>query len=148
MSTFDDVRTELEALHAFFVRWFGGDVPATDDVFAEGLVDRLDPTFVIVQPAGQLMSKADIERGIRAGYGKSPGFRIAIRNVVVQRELADILVVTYEEWQRNAQASEPPDNGRAATVLFRREADGTLRWLHVHETWLPEKVMQAGPYDF
>jgi hypothetical protein len=23
-----------------------------------------------------------------------------------------------------------------------------LRWLHVHETWLPQAVMAQGPYDF
>lgn len=40
----------------------------------------------------------------------------------------------------------PPDNGRVATVLFRETEP--LRWLHIHETWLPESVQSAGPYDF
>jgi hypothetical protein len=24
----------------------------------------------------------------------------------------------------------------------------SLRWFHIHETWLPEVVMSAGPHDF
>lgn len=56
------------------------------------------------------------------------------------------VLVTYEEWQRHALASMPPDNGRLSTALFDC-ADG-LRWLHVHETWLPAAQMAAGPYDF
>ena len=59
------------------------------------------------------------------------------------------MLATYEEWQRNALASTPPDNGRVATVLFEDDrAEDRLRWLHIHETWLPEEVMAAGPYDF
>ena len=45
-----------------------------------------------------------------------------------------------------ALASTPPDNARVATVMF-HHAD-RLKWLHVHETWMPTEVMAAGPYDF
>ena len=55
-------------------------------------------------------------------------------------------VATYEEWQRNALASEPANNGRIASVLF--ATSDALQWVHVHETWLPADVMAAGPYDF
>ena len=60
---------------------------------------------------------------------------------------SDLIAATYEEWQRNALASTPKDNGRIATVLFRREEE-RLRWLHLQETWLPDERMRAGPFDF
>ncbi|MGB1016836.1 MAG: hypothetical protein ACPG4T_22035, partial [Nannocystaceae bacterium] len=80
-------------------------------------------------------------------YGNSPGFAIAIRRVQVRWQRGTTILATYEEWQRNARRSTPPDNGRAATVLF--EDLGTrLSWLHIHETWLPAEIMAAGPFDF
>ena len=60
--------------------------------------------------------------------------------------IGDIIVATYEEWQRNALASKPADNARIATVLFRKEE--SLKWLNVHETWMPETAAPAGSYDF
>ena len=83
---------------------------------------------------------------MRRAHGSNPDFRIAIRNVVVRRVMPDVVLATYEEWQRNALASTPPDNARLATVAFARTEP--LRWLHVHETWLPGEVAAAGPYDF
>ena len=69
-----------------------------------------------------------------------------MRAFQVRREFDGYLLATYEEWQRNGLASTPFDNGRLATVFF---ATGErLRWLHIHETWLPQEVMAAGPYDF
>jgi hypothetical protein len=147
MSDLERVTAEIEALHAFFVEWFTGTVPEADARFEAGLTARLDPDFVIVQPGGEELSGPTIVKGIRAAYGGSDGFRIAIRNVRVLRRIADVLVVMYEEWQVNARFSSPPNNGRLSTALFRDEGD-RLRWLHIHETWLPEDVMTAGPYDF
>lgn len=64
----------------------------------------------------------------------------------MRRAFPGYVLATYEEWQRNAIASKPADNGRIATALFR--AREQLRWIHVHETWLPRDVMAAGPFDF
>ncbi|PRP95842.1 hypothetical protein ENSA5_37110 [Enhygromyxa salina] len=148
--TANRVRAEIEALHEFFVSWFTGAVENDDDVFQRGFARRFDPGFVLVPPAGTLMSLPRLTRAIREGYGQNPDFRIAIREVVLRREIGDLVLVTYEEWQRNAKASTPADNGRAATAVFKadRVAPGGLAWLHVHECWLPREVMAAGPYDF
>ena len=140
------VREEVERLHRFFVAWFSGACANESLVFERELLHRLDEQFVLVPPAGTLLSRDDLSNGIRAAHNSNPDFRIAIRNLRVRRTWERHLLATYEEWQRNARASTPPDNGRIATVLF-EFADG-LKWLHVHETWLPEPVMQAGPYDF
>ena len=138
------VRREVEALHEFFVGWFAGELP--EEALNSAFVDRLGADFVLIPPGGIVVGRQDIANAIRDSRGSNADFRIAIRDVQIRQILDDYLVVTYEEWQRNALQSSPPDNGRLATALFRRGPP--LEWLHVHETWLPEAVMAAGPYDF
>ena len=138
------VRDEVERLHEFFVGWFAGELPEAS--LDTGFVAHLGAEFVLIPPGGIVLSRDDIAEAIRQSYDSNPEFRIAIRDVQIRQELDDYLVVTYEEWQRNALQSSPPDNGRLATALFRRGPP--LEWLHVHETWLPKEVMAAGPYDF
>lgn len=141
-----EVRDEIEALHCFFVDWFTGKNAHTEAVFERDFVGRFEEQFLLIPPGGTLLDLATLAGAIRSRHASNPDFRIAIRNVVVRRTWDHHVLATYEEWQRNALASTPPDNGRLATVLF--EHKSKLRWLHVHETWLPEAVMQAGPYDF
>jgi len=140
------VKAEIEALHGFFVGWFGGSLPSDAGTFDANFAARFDEEFILIPPAGITQRCEDFFPQVRSAHASNPSFRIAIRNVQVRREERGLVLATYEEWQRNALASTPPDNGRVASVLFRR-AEG-LRWLHVHETWLPEEVMRAGPYDF
>lgn len=140
------VQNEIEALHEFFVRWFSCVAPNSDDYFAAEFSRRFDEAFVLIPPAGTMLDLNALTRSIRGAYASNSDFRIAIRHVKVLRQWEDHVLATYEEWQRNALASSPPDNGRVATVLFR--VSKTLTWLHVHETWLPQNVMEAGPYDF
>ena len=147
MTTHERVAAEIEALHVFFVQWFSGAIIEDESAFDQGFLSRLDPASVLIPPAGNVLPMAELASGIRSAHGSNPQFRIAIRNVQVRWEFGDHIVATYEEWQRNALASTPPDNGRVATVLFHDSA-GTLIWRHIHETWLPENVMSAGPYDF
>jgi hypothetical protein len=138
------VRREVEDLHRFFVRWFSGALPESE--FDAGFLSRFDPDFMLVPPAGIRLDLTALESSVRRGHATNPDFRVAIRNVRIQRILPGHILATYEEWQRNALASTPPDNGRIATVLF--EDSEPLRWLHIHETWLPADVAAAGPYDF
>ena len=138
------VRAEIEALHEFFVGWFSGALAA--DAFEAGFSARFDPQFLLVPPAGTLRSLPQLTESVRARHATNPEFRIAIRNVKLRRRLDGHLLATYEEWQCNALASRPPENARIATVLFRDVRP--LRWLHIHETWLPEAIARAGPYDF
>ena len=138
------VQEEIEALHEFFVGWFSGRLPV--EGFEEGFLARFDPDFLLVPPAGSLLTLGDLASGVRSAHATNPEFRIAIRNVTVRRVLDRHVLATYEEWQRNALASTPPENARLATVLF--EISEPLRWLHVHETWMPKDLALAGPYDF
>jgi hypothetical protein len=138
------VRQEIESLHGFFVGWFSGALPETD--FEEGFLRRFDPDLILIPPAGVRLGLEDIASSVRQAHASNPTFRIAIRSVQIQRIFDRHILATYEEWQRNALASTPPDNGRIATVLF--EHTEPLRWLHIHETWLPAAIAAAGPYDF
>ena len=142
-STQDRVRREVEELHEFFIGWFTG---ALDEgVFNSTFLPRFSPDVVFIPPAGKLLGFEDLNSLIRAGYASNPAFRIQIRNVRVWNEFDGYILATYEEWQRNALASSPPDNGRIATVLLSADA---LKWHHIHETWLPDEIIEAGPYDF
>jgi hypothetical protein len=139
-----EVRDEIVALHEFFVGWFSGRL--SESSFEVEFTRRFDPEFVLIPPAGVLLNLRDLQQGLRARHGSNPNFGITIRNIRVLWVRDDLVLATYEEWQRNALASTPPDNARIATVLFQR--GGHLTWLHVHETWMPHEVMAAGPYDF
>ena len=138
------VRREVEDLHRFFVGWFRGDLPASD--FEPQFLARFSPDLVFVPPAGRLLGLQDLASMVRDGYASNPDFAVQIRNVTIRRELAGHALLTYEEWQRNALASRPANNGRLATALF--TTGEPLRWLHIHETWLPAEVMAADGYDF
>lgn len=138
------VRDEVEALHRFFVGWFSGQ--ATHETFDSEFLRRFAPEFLLVPPAGVLLSLEELASAVRRGHGSNPDFRIKIRNVNIRWEMSEEVLATYEEWQRNALASTPPDNARIATVLFRKGEP--LQWLHVHETWMPGPIASAGPYDF
>lgn len=146
----ETVRAEIEGLHEFFIDWFTGSCENSDSVFHERFRDRFSADFLLIPPAGVIVDLAEMTAAIRSGYDGSPGFRIAIRNVTIRQQFEGHLLATYEEWQVNATNSTPPNNGRVATVLMRTDENrpSGLRWLHVHETWLPAEVMAAGPYDF
>jgi hypothetical protein len=140
----ESIKHEIEALHAFFVAWFTGQ--AAESQFGAEFLGRFDPDFHLIQPAGNVLKLKDIAEAIRSRYASNPDFRIAIRNVQILRILPGHVLATYEEWQRNALASTPANNARLASALF--SADLPHRWVHVHETWLPEAIARAGPYDF
>lgn len=138
------MRLEIESLHHFFVGWFTGALPEV--AFEADFLSRFSDDFVFIPPAGRLLGLNDLASAVRGLYSSNPEFRIAIRQVRVQRHFDNHVIATYEEWQRNARASTPINNGRLATVLFKRSEP--LKWLHIHETWLPPDIMSAGPYDF
>ena len=140
------VSAEIENLHVFFADWFSGRAPSSDEYFHENLERRLARDFVIIPPGGSLLGGAEISAMIRAAHGSNPKFRIAIRNIVIRRQTGRYVLATYEEWQRHARNSNPPDNARLATVML-ETGEGYI-WHHLHETWLPREIMEAGPYDF
>lgn len=140
----EQVRIEVEDLHAFFCLWFAGKLPKTD--FGSKFSSRFAEDLVFIPPVGKLLGLEELSTLIYKGYASNPEFRIQIREVSIEKVFGDYYLATYEEWQRNALASTPPDNGRIATVVFK--SGDPLQWVHIHETWLPETIIATGDYNF
>ena len=138
---------EIESLHRLFVDWFTGTMANEPAAFDADFLARFDPSFAIIPPAGREQSLEAIAGSIRSAHGTNADFRIQIRNVRVRVTTQELALVTYEEWQKNAKASTPPNNARVGSALFRRDAD-RLRWLHLQETALPLALVQADRFDF
>lgn len=131
------VTGEIEALHAFISAWFRGECEHSDRAYQSGLLDRLAPDMVNIQPSGETLSLADLVEPIRAAYGVNPDFRIRISDVDVRYvdAGADLVLATYLEHQGGARNTTPSSNTRTSTVLFRVSQGGDqLTWLHIHET--------------
>ena len=47
--------------------------------------------------------------------------------------------LTYEEWQ---QGSDGKTTSRISTVTFKKNKNSDIKWLHLHETWLPNQDKQ------
>ncbi len=142
---------EVIDLHRFFEDWFGGYCEHSEQVFKQGLLDRMHENFNIIMPGGMMLHIADFTPGFRDLYGSNPDFHISIRDIR-QLPLAgdSIYLVSYQEWQRNARMSTPPNNGRLSSAVFVEDEDAPngVKWFHVHETWLPMEVMSAAAYDW
>lgn len=129
---------EIVELHDFFQAWLGGALPNTDTAFAR-LIDTMAPEFAIVGPDGRLLPRAQVLTWIRAAHGSRPGWRIWIEGAAPRFAEGGLVCAIYEEWQRHADGTV---TARLSTVLL-REQPGTpngLAWLHVHETWLPDRA--------
>lgn len=133
--TLKDVRAEIEARHDFFTAWFNGTLPATAEVFANGLADHFHPDFEIVLPSGTVHDHDGILTPVRKAWGTNPGFRATVHDVRVLGEWPKVglVMAAYVEDQSSARNTIPPDNLRHSTVLFER-AGGHLIWRQLHET--------------
>ncbi len=133
------IRTEIEIVHGFISAWFRGKIGQSKAAFDAQLADRLAPSFVNIQPSGQVLTRSDLLTSLYDGHGSNPNFRISIADSTVRyREGTGRLVMaTYREHQKGARNTDPPDNVRISTVLFELPAgDGRPTWLHIHETGL------------
>ena len=143
MNLENEVREEIEEMHRFFVDWFNG--KAAQPVFDE-FTSRFDDTVKYIGAEGSLLDRTALIGFLGGAQGIASNFRIAIRDVKIQSLSDSHIVVTYTEWQRHATFSDRPENGRITTLILSKSKP--FRWMHIHETWLPEAIDKAGPYDF
>jgi hypothetical protein len=125
---------EIVELHDFFQGWLTGSLPATDEAYAR-LVDTTAQEFLLITPDGGRMLRERLLPELRAGHGSRLGWQMWVENAELRFRGAELVVATYEEWQRHADGAT---TARLSTAVFRERA-GTpngLAWLHVHETWL------------
>ena len=134
------VREEIESLHEFFVGWFTGKLPT--DALETEFLPRFDADFHLIPPTGDLLTLRELQAALRRSHAANPDLQICIRNVTVHRVLNDVVVATYEEWQQHAPTAAALNSARISTVVL--DQARSLKWLHVHEAWLPEAVAAAG----
>jgi hypothetical protein len=134
-----DCRTEIVEAHRFFTDWVTARVPDTDATWS-AFDDTLAPEFELITPSGEALARAPLLASIRAMHAKHEGsdFKIWIENFDCRRVGADTVLATYEEWQTLAGETR----GRLSTVVFERNPamPNHVRWVHVHETWLPSSA--------
>ncbi|GMH36063.1 hypothetical protein BSKO_03931 [Bryopsis sp. KO-2023] len=141
------VREEVEELHRSFVSWFAGEgCSDDDDTFERMFTSRLPKDALYIFPGGTVSRFGDFFGTLRAAYGSSPAFRIAIRDVQIALREGNMVVTTYVEWQKGSKNSTPAENGRRTSVVMEVCDDG-IKWRHLHETWLPLEQMAKGPFD-
>lgn len=127
---------EIVELHQFLEAWSNADLPDEDGAFGR-FGGVLDPSFVLVDPDGEILDREVIVGAIRTAHGRwraAPG-RIRIADVRVLQSSPDGWVLaTYEEWHEQGERSL----GRLSSVLFGPDpkAPNGLTWLHLHEVWL------------
>jgi len=144
-------RAEVEEFHVFFDDWFTGACPQSEEDLEARHGSHLAPGFQLIYPGGGVLDRDGLIQGIRGAYAKSPGYKTQIRDVRLRpMGCHGYLLVNYEEWQKNAVNSTPPNNGRLSSAVFRIVSQDPIKleWLHLHETWLPAEVMAADPFDF
>ena len=146
----DQIVHEVDDLHNLFLAWYAGEPAKDRDWYNQMIARRMDIEFSIVSPSGATLARDEILTLIYDGYGRSGDFRIQTRNGRILRREGEVVLISYEEWQHHAVNTPISENGRISTALLAIDSDqpGGLRWLHVHETWLPEDMQRAGDYDF
>jgi hypothetical protein len=145
--THEFVREQIFQMNEAIVSWIAGTSPSDDATFQASFTRRMSDGLTVIMPGGMTFHADAFAEFMRKNHGKNPRFRIQIRDVTVRHRGGDLLVVTYTEWQRNAVQSTPGDNGRICTAVVRLR-DSDLELLHVHETWLPEEIVRADPFEF
>lgn len=128
---------EVEEFHQFFQDWFTGVLPRTPKAFAR-FSDQLADDFEIITPRGDRIAKPALVTGLEQAHGKLPAtMKIWIRHCRVRPLGNGLWLATYEEWQNKGGE----ERGRLSSAVFREHATAPngMLWLHVHETWLPQK---------
>ncbi|WP_299083088.1 nuclear transport factor 2 family protein [uncultured Ruegeria sp.] len=143
MSTLEIVTKEIVDLHEFFTEWFNG--TADRDQLGSQFLSRLDENVVFIPPEGHILTGEMLKGGFDRDFGTNKGFRIRIRDVTIRREVGDLVMATYTEWQVGATQSER-ENARVTSVLMKMTSPVT--WLHIQETWLPDSARDVGSFDF
>lgn len=133
------ITAEIEAIHEAFAAWFHGTAPP--DAFASKIEGRFAANFSMVPPGGQLVTRGPLLESLRAAHGSHAGIEILITGVQVLHDLGELVVATYEEWQRSPDPLGSRVTARTSTALLRR-AVGGWQWVHVHETWIPDELAE------
>ncbi len=126
---------EIVGLHRFFEAWFRGGFADRDRGFKR-FGDVMAPGFVIVSPKGTATPLPALSVGLRSAFGTwEEDWSIEVADVTLRHAHADLALLTYVEKQQ----ARGNDTARLSTVLMQQDEStpNGVRWLHVHETWMP-----------
>jgi hypothetical protein len=128
----NSIINEVIQLHQFFEAWLAGSLTKSRETY-QRFESVMAEDFGMIPPDSELLPREVITDIIWQEHGaKAPSFKIEIRNPSVRKLTEALYLASYEEWQFD---SEP--TARIATALMKEEPSG-IRWLHVHESWLPQ----------
>lgn len=130
---FERTHAEVVRLHDFLGGWFRGEIAA--DRLEPDFADVLHPEFENVQPAGTLLTRAEIVASIGRGFGTNPDFRIRIEAPRLLGAWPGLVLFQYVESQTGARASAA-ENRRLSTAVF--ETGERLVWRYLTEIGLPD----------
>jgi hypothetical protein len=74
-------------------------MPKEKGLFLEKAKKHLSAGFFGILPSGWSFNLGIFSESMWENHGKSPKFRIKIRDVHVRHRIGNALVVTYEEWR-------------------------------------------------
>ncbi len=141
------LREEIVSLHQFFVRWYRGVALRAE---REAVLARFRSDFSYVVPGGRRSDRSDLAAMLTSSHGANPDFRIQVTALSFQPLLSTDAValwgVTYEEYQSGARSSAA-DNGRLSSAVLEIQ-DGRVRWVRLHECWLPDEQVSEHHHDF
>jgi hypothetical protein len=127
------VENEIIELHQFFQDWYNNNLSISEETFTR-VSDVLAPEFCIIFPSGENLSYQVLLDNLRKAHNTQNDIRIWIQNIQVQFHIGELILATYQEWQKIGGKT----TSRLSSVVFR--VNGTkpngLQWLHVHETWI------------
>jgi len=124
---------EIEDLHVFFENWLAGKAAKTEEVYSR-FSDSVDDSFNLISPNGVSMSRKELLPSLYQSHGKRKDVQIWTKKKKLLAQNGDILVVSYEEWQK--ENNEDRGIVSSAVFIIDPEKPNGVRWLHVHETWI------------
>jgi hypothetical protein len=128
----DYISNEVVELHRFFEAWLTGVLDKTREEY-QRFENAMAEDFVMVPPDSNVLPRHVIMDTFWGEHGsKASPFGIKIRNLVARPLPGSLYLVSYEEWQFT-----PQESARISTAVM-QESDSGIRWLSVHESWLPE----------
>jgi hypothetical protein len=129
-----EIQREVIDLHRFFQHWFAGERELSVRGF-ERFTSVIADDFELIAPSGVRSNRSGLMDIIWKAHGKDPGSRIWIENIHCHPLGEQLHLATYEEWQGTDDAVR----GRLSSALLRHHPDlpHSIKWLHLHETWLP-----------
>ena len=138
----DDCVAEVTGMHQFFEGWFKGSIERTPENYARATSAIMDE-FSQITPDGNYWERQELFPKLEESYGmyskSDPPFRLWIENArAVQLGGTEFCLTVYEEWRQ----LDGITRGYVTTAILKHSlgAPNGVKWLHLQETWLPEKT--------